>query len=67
MATSTLLETGDVLSQTKKHQKALEILKIADERFSKRTSLISYFILSRLAVVYENLSQKEEAIGFYKE
>ena len=63
---STLLQTSDALSQGKKYQKALEILQIADERFSRHNPTMSYFILSKLAVVHEELSQKEEAIAVLK-
>ena len=61
-----LLQTSDALSSKKEYQKTLKILQIADEHFSRNSSTILYFILSRLAVVHEELSQKEKAIAVLK-
>ena len=58
-----LLQTSDALVEKKKHQQSLEILQIANEHFSRHNSLMSYFILSRLAVVYEELTQYKDAIS----
>ena len=63
---SALLQTSDALMQETKYQQSLEILQIANEHFSGHNSLMSYFILVRLAVVHEELSQKEDAISVLK-
>lgn len=56
------LTVSDLLLSQGKSAEALEVLESAKKLFSSKNSYTEYFVLSRLAVVYEDIGKIPEAI-----